>query len=298
MSDFENWANVHRQEFQNAFQSALKKALPNFPSRLHNAIEYVSQSSGKMLRPLLCFASAKTFGIPYKQALPYAMAIEAIHLYSLVHDDLPAMDDDNLRRGRPTCHTAFDEATAILVGDALQTLAFNFLAEAELPDNIKIQIIKALIKASGPQGMVGGQMLDIQASTSNGLPITLEALDHLHSLKTGALINAAVQCGLLLQTQPNLKTKTQLIEFGQLIGLAFQIQDDILDVTSSTETLGKPAKSDESSQKTTYPTLLGLQESQERLHTIFKQALEKLDNISEDTSYLLCLAQTIVHRSH
>jgi farnesyl diphosphate synthase len=226
-----------------------------------------------------------------------AGALECIHAYSLLHDDLPAMDDDDLRRGKPTCHKAFDEATAILAGDSLQTLAFDIIANHNFSDNVKpkqIKLIQQLVTASGYQGMCGGQALDLAATNK---VITLKELETLHSLKTGALLEACVLMAAECSPKISPQEKQTLKTYAQLVGLAYQVQDDIIDITSSEEELGKPSGSDIKANKSTYPALLGLQGAQDKTENLFQQALQALSTLSYNTRSLAEFATFIVKRT-
>ncbi len=253
-----------------------------FPERLQKAMCYAVLNGGKRLRPLLVYATGKDLGAPLAYLDPAASAVELIHCYSLVHDDLPAMDNDDLRRGLPTCHKAFDEATAILAGDALETLAFTILTSHEQPWSMesRLETVKFLAEAAGASGMVGGQMLDIEAENRK---ITLEQLENLHRLKTGALIRASVRLGALAAGCRDLPLLERLDQFASLIGLAFQVQDDLLDVESTTEILGKKAGADEALNKSTYPGLLGIEAAKKLLNSLYQQAAEILDSLSMET---------------
>jgi farnesyl diphosphate synthase len=226
-----------------------------------------------------------------------AAAIECIHSYSLVHDDLPAMDDDDLRRGRPTCHIVYGEAHAILAGDALQTLAFDLIANHSfnVPAQQQLKMIAALAKASGIEGMVGGQALDIAATDKL---VNLAELERIHKLKTGALLNCAITLGALCAADTNQQTLLQLKQFGDAIGLAFQVQDDILDIEGDTQVLGKPQGSDVAANKATYPALLGLTGAKQKAQSLLKCALDALAAIDADTSELENLAKYIVERDY
>ncbi|MHA7880347.1 MAG: polyprenyl synthetase family protein [Saccharospirillum sp.] len=246
-----------QSDTQTLLEAHLDRLLPSAQSsRLCAAMRYSLFAGGKRLRPVLVRAAAETTGAEPELWLYPAAALEMIHTYSLIHDDLPAMDDDDLRRGQPTSHRQFDEATAILAGDALQSLAFEHLAQmpAELPAEVRLQMVQVLAEKAGQAGMVGGQMLDLQAEQK---AVDQQALAHIHALKTGALIEAALRlgalCGQVAEPVPS-----ALARYGRLLGLAFQITDDILDVTANTETLGKPQGSDQASNKSTYVRLLGL----------------------------------------
>jgi farnesyl diphosphate synthase len=227
-----------------------------------------------------------------------ASAVECIHAYSLIHDDLPAMDDDNLRRGQPTCHIQFNEATAILAGDALQTLAFTVLAEGKLSadaEQNRIKMIQALTSASGAEGMCLGQALDLDAESRQ---VSFDELKQIHRNKTGALIKCAIRLGALAAGEKGLAILPQLNAYADAIGLAFQIQDDILDITSDTETLGKPQGSDEAQNKSTYPSLLGLDGAQQKAQDLLLEALHALDSIPYNTLLLEEFARYVVERKN
>ena len=255
------------------------------PKRLREAMSYAVLGGGKRLRPLLVYATGSGFGVDPAWLDPAACAVELIHCYSLVHDDLPAMDDDDLRRGRPTCHKAYDEATAILVGDALETLAFTVLISHDQPWSTenRLDAVKSLAEAAGAAGMVGGQMLDIEAENRR---ISLADLENLHRLKTGALIQASVRLGALAAGCNEAALFAQLDQFAACIGLAFQVQDDLLDVESTTEILGKRARADETLNKSTYPSLLGIPAAKQHLQELYEQACAILKELPIDTSAL------------
>ena len=274
---------------------ALRQALSNRPSQssvLQAAMDYSLFNGGKRLRPLLVYSVCEALGADLVVADPAAMAVELIHTYSLVHDDLPAMDDDDLRRGRPTCHKAYDEATAILVGDALQSLAFEVLTEAA-PETVG-PLVQTLAQAGGHRGMVAGQMLDLQAE---GQSITLTDLQALHELKTGALIRAAVRMGGLV-AQANASTLACLDEYATCVGLAFQVQDDLLDVTGDAQVLGKKTGADAALHKATYPALLGLSGAQQKAQALVHQAQQSLQSLPGDWQLLALLADWCVSRDH
>ena len=266
------------------------------PQRLLEAMRYSLFNGGKRLRPVLTYASCLALGGKLAQADRAAAAVECIHAYSLVHDDLPAMDDDELRRGQPTCHIAFDEATAILAGDALQPLAFEMISmDPSLAPEIRLQMVQTLARASGDQGMVGGQALDIAAE---GQRQTLEQLQRMHSLKTGALIRAAVQLGALASNRSSEGDRAALDAYACAIGLAFQVQDDILDIEGDTQTLGKPQGSDLAHDKSTYPALLGLDGAKQKAAELHRQALNALTHLPHETTLLRQVADYIVARDH
>lgn len=267
-------------------------------NKLHQAMGYGLLIGGKRIRPYLVYITGQALNINLDDLDGIAGALECIHAYSLLHDDLPAMDDDDLRRGKPTCHKAFDEATAILAGDSLQTLAFDILANHNFSDAIKpkqIKLIQQLVAAAGYQGMCGGQALDLAATDK---AITLQQLETLHSLKTGALLEASVlmvaECSQTITTEE----KQALQEYAQLVGLAYQVQDDIIDITSTQEELGKPSGSDLASNKSTYPALLGLQGAQLKAENLFQQALQALARLPYNTQSLADFATFIIKRSH
>ncbi len=263
--------------------------------QLREAVRYALLNGGKRVRPLLAFAAADACG-DRSEYLPYAAAaVEAIHAYSLVHDDLPSMDDDDLRRGKPTIHIAFDEATAVLAGDALQTLAFEILANAPGTDSQIVKSIACLSKASGGRGMVEGQMLDIQQV---GDAIDLEALRLMHRRKTGALISASVILGGLSVVDVKSAQLSALEEYADALGLAFQIRDDIIDQISSTEVLGKPQGADQALNKPNYIDLLGLEAATEELNSLHQSAKKALMIFGDSAKTLHLISDFIVQRLH
>ncbi|WP_125716537.1 (2E,6E)-farnesyl diphosphate synthase [Pseudoalteromonas rubra] len=261
------------------------------------AARYSISNGGKRLRPFLVYATGQIFGASSRDLDIAAAAVECIHSYSLVHDDLPAMDDDDLRRGKPTCHIAFDEAQAILAGDALQTLAFELLSTHtfSVPAANQITMIKTLAKASGLQGMVGGQALDLAATDKS---VSLAELERIHRLKTGALLTCAIELGALCAPDVSPTTLERLRDYGQNIGLAFQVQDDILDIEGNTEVLGKPQGSDLEHNKSTYPALLGLAGAKQKAQALVADAKQALQDIDADTQTLALLADYIIARDH
>tara|TARA_R110001599_G_scaffold59056_5_gene163726 strand:- start:3857 stop:4750 length:894 start_codon:yes stop_codon:yes gene_type:complete len=264
--------------------------------RLAEAIQYSTLLGGKRIRPILTLATAKCVGTPIEGVLPYACATELIHAYSLIHDDLPAMDNDQLRRGQPTCHIAFNEATAILAGDALQTMAFELIAnKSTLSASKTLKIIQILTKASGARGMVYGQALDFD---SVGKQLDLATLEKMHRHKTGILIEASVTAGALTSKTDLLETELNLFKkYGQAIGLAFQVQDDILDIISDTTTLGKTQGADKALNKPTYPALLGLDGAKNKLYGLHDEALACLSGLGRfDTHQLAQISHFIVER--
>lgn len=265
--------------------------------KLHSAMRYGLLIGGKRMRPYLAYITGEALDAEQSDIDGVAAALECIHAYSLLHDDLPAMDDDDLRRGQPTCHKAFDEATAILAGDSLQTLAFDIIANHQFSVDIatkRIELLRHLVNASGYQGMCGGQALDLAAT---GKMITLENLETLHSLKTGALLEASVMMAAECSKVATDKDKKQLANFAKLVGLAYQVRDDIIDITSTEEELGKPAGSDIEADKSTYPALLGLDGAQEKADNLYQQALQALSHLPYNTQNLSEFATFIISRT-
>lgn len=283
-----------------AIEDFLQQALPHEPSiapHLLEAMRYVVGGGGKRLRPALVVATATSLGEHREIALAPAAAVEFLHSYSLVHDDLPAMDDDAIRRGRPTCHLAFDEATAILVGDALQALAFELVASAPQLDEVsRLQMTALLADAAGWRNMVAGQALDIKETGKQDLDIG--TLDGLHAAKTGALFRTSVQFGCIAAGHADDDSFVSLSRFGDIIGLAYQITDDILDVVGTTDSLGKPAGSDTRQKKTTYPALIGLDESRQAAYQLYEESMDTLSRLELDNSPLASLLEKIIDRSH
>ncbi|KYN87659.1 geranyl transferase [Vibrio cidicii] len=272
--------------------------LPHQNQALIQAMRYGLVLGGKRARPFLVYITGEMLGCTPQDLDTPACAIECIHAYSLIHDDLPAMDDDELRRGQPTCHIKFDEATAILTGDALQTLAFSILAEGSLSaqgESQRVRMVQALAEASGAQGMCVGQALDLAAE--NRL-VSLEELEEIHRNKTGALMRCAVRLGALAAGEKGREILPQLDQYAAAVGLAFQVQDDILDIISDTETLGKPQGSDQELNKSTYPALLGLDGAIEKAHTLLQEALQALDAIPYNTQLLEEFARYVVERKN
>jgi len=275
----------------------LERLLPDpsvEPSRLHAAMRHATLGGGKRMRPLLVYAAGTALGADEVLLDTPAAAVELVHAYSLVHDDLPAMDDDDLRRGQPTVHVAFDEATAILAGDALQTLAFSALTQADATASLRIDWVQALADASGVAGMCGGQALDIDAT---GRTQTLEQLQRMHALKTGALIRAAVRMGALAGNADP-ATLIQLDTFAAALGLAFQVRDDLLDIEASSEQLGKTAGKDAAQAKSTYPALLGMDGARAKLEDLAVAMGDALAPFGERAAALAALGELAVRRSH
>lgn len=282
-------------------ERALAERLPRpttSPERLHEAMRYSVLGGGKRVRPALVFATARTIGLEESEVEAAACAIELVHVYSLVHDDLPAMDDDDLRRGRATCHKAYDEATAILVGDGLQPLAFQLLAEdPALPSaaEVRLRLIAILAEASGSLGMAGGQAIDLEVQ---GKRVDIAAIEDMHSRKTGALIRAAV--GMAAACEPSLEPRLRkgLARFAESIGLAFQIQDDLLDVIGDSSKLGKATGADQERDKPTYPAVLGIEASQARLKHLHARALEALEPFEHRAEPLRLLSDWLLSRRY
>lgn len=261
--------------------------------RIVDAMRYALMGDGKRLRPLLCFAAAEAVGGEYKMVLPAACALEMIHTYSLIHDDLPGMDDDDRRRGKPTCHLAFDEATAILAGDALLTLAFEVMAATPTHPELQLKAIRIISKAAGYRGMVEGQMVDIQ---SEGFPLTIEALKSLYNLKTGALIQASIVTGAVM-AEGDPDDVVHLKTYAECVGLAFQITDDILNVEGDPEIMGKNVGTDVARNKNTYPALIGLEASKTVAGDLIKRALASLSSFDSNAAPLRAIAEYIVQRN-
>ncbi|MDD2865678.1 MAG: (2E,6E)-farnesyl diphosphate synthase [Methylococcales bacterium] len=282
-------------------ESALEQRLPSenvLPIRLHEAMRYSVLNGGKRMRPMLTYATGQVLGISPDELDAIACAVECIHVYSLIHDDLPAMDDDDLRRGKPTCHKAFDEATAILAGDGLQAFAFELLAhDATISATAekRLEMITALAKASGSQGMVGGQAIDLE---SVGKTLTLPELENMHIHKTGALIRASVVLATLAGKNVDAETAKKLDNYAKCIGLSFQVKDDILDEESDTATLGKTQGKDKDNNKPTYPALLGLAGAKEKAQLLHEKALENLADFGDEANLLRELSLYIIQRDH
>lgn len=273
----------------------LDKLLPaetQTPARLHRAMRHGCLNGGKRMRAQLVYATGYLLGCRTGNMDPAAAALELIHAFSLIHDDLPAMDDDALRRGKPTVHIAFDQATAILAGDALQTLAFETLATADWPDAVKVDVLKRLLSATGSLGMCGGQQLDMDAG---GKALALEELQRVHAMKTGALIKAAVLIPAAIAGADSEATEA-LAAFAEDLGLAFQIRDDILDVDASTEQLGKSAGKDAAQSKSTYPALLGLDGAKSQLAHLAERMRAHLRRFDDRADRLRELAEFAVNR--
>ena len=289
------------QIWQQRVDKALAQCLPNekaTPVKLHQAMCYSVLNGGKRVRPFLVYAAGAAVQSDDTALDITACAVELIHAYSLIHDDLPAMDDDDLRRGKPTCHRAFDEATAILAGDALQALTFHLLAHklpTTIPAEQRIEMLDLLAVASGSRGMAGGQAIDL---ASVGKQLSIAELENMHIHKTGALIRASVKLGAMCQADIDEGMLQKLDHYAKCTGLAFQIRDDILDEIADTETLGKTQGADRALNKPTYPALLGLKESKKMARDLYEDAIQSLAGFDHQADPLRWLAQYIVEREH
>jgi geranylgeranyl diphosphate synthase, type II len=286
------------EETRNRVEAELDRFLPREsvpPFKLHAAIRWSLFAGGKRFRPVLLLAVGQTFGVVIEQLLPTACAVEMIHTYSLIHDDLPSMDDDDLRRGRATCHVQFDEATAILAGDALQTLAFKIVSEDEsLTAEKRLRLIAEIARASGtPDGMVAGQARDLEAESRK---VGAGELEQIHRLKTGALIIAAARCGAIIAEAAESELAV-VTEYAAQLGLLFQITDDLLDVTSTAEAIGKTPGKDLRSEKATYPHLHGIEAARDLARRVHGQARATLDQIEQPTGRLSAIADYILNRT-
>ncbi|MBI5430779.1 MAG: polyprenyl synthetase family protein [Nitrosomonadales bacterium] len=292
-ADFQGWIAAHQARFEDVLRALLPRA-DVAPQRLHEAMRYAVLDGGKRVRPLLAFAAGELAGADVRRVNVVAAAVEMIHAYSLVHDDMPCMDDDVLRRGKPTCHVQYDEATALLVGDSLQALVFQLLAEHRLSDDAarQLDMIKLLAVASGSRGMAGGQAIDLD---SVGKALTLPELEFMHIHKTGALIRASIllgaHCGEISAVQLE-----KLDRFGKLIGLAFQVVDDVLDCEADTATLGKTAGKDADNGKPTYVSMLGIQGARDMAQRLHRDALDTLAGFGDEARRLRELADFIILR--
>ena len=295
----ENALKDFMQACQSRAESALDARLPaasKLPERLHEAMRYCVLGGGKRLRPLLTYATGRALDLTMDRLDGPACAVEFVHVYSLIHDDLPAMDNDDLRRGKPTCHKAYDEATAILAGDALQALAFHVLAHDPAIDvaaACRVAMIETLATACGSLGMVGGQAIDLD---SVGKTLDVPGLECMHIRKTGALIRASVRLAALAKPGLEVELADKLDHYAKCIGLAFQIQDDILDEESDTQTLGKTQGKDRDNNKPTYPALLGMAGAKQKAQELHEEALASLSGFGEDAGYLRALSAFIIQR--
>ena len=289
---FDDWMKTVQAHVETALETFLPAAV--VPHKLHEAMRYTALGGGKRVRPLLVFAAGALTGADTGALSRAAAAVEMIHVYSLVHDDMPCMDDDALRRGKPTVHVAYDEATALLVGDALQAQAFSVLSEGDsVPPARQLVMVRLLAQASGSAGMCGGQAIDLD---SVGLSLTLEQLERMHQLKTGALLRAAVVLGALAGKDLSAQELAALDAYSNAIGLAFQVVDDILDATADSATLGKTAGKDAAANKPTYVSILGLEPSRILAEKLRNDAHQALEPFGEQARRLRDLADLIVQR--
>lgn len=293
--------NAELADWRRRVEQELEQWLPpatRAPERLHAAQRYSVLGGGKRIRPVLVYATADALGVPLERVDAAACAVELIHAYSLVHDDLPAMDDDDLRRGRPTCHKAFDEATAILVGDSLQVLAFKLLAShpgSPADPAVRVRLIETLADASGTAGMAGGQALDLAAA---GRSLSLAEVEQVHTLKTGALIRASVLLAAYCAPGRSTEELASLGAIGGLVGLAFQVQDDILDVEGDVALLGKQTGSDRARAMPTYPAIAGLEAARARVAELHRAAAAMLARHGMSSSTLAAVADWLLARRH
>jgi len=296
MSNFDDALRRYQQRVNSALDNRLP-AEDAVPALLHRAMRYACLGGGKRFRALLVYAAGEQCGAPPESIDAVAVAVELVHAYSLIHDDLPAMDDDDLRRGRATCHKAFDEATAVLAGDALQSLAFEVLASdpsLRIDAGRRLEMVAVLAQAIGASGMAGGQSLDMLATDRE---VDSAALQEIHTLKTGALIRASCRLGGLCAPSTSTTTLEELDEYGATLGLAFQVTDDILDVIQESGVLGKPGGADQRMQKSTYVSLLGLEGARRECAKLHQQALESADRLGDNPVLFRQLADFVVNRS-
>ena len=292
--DFQGWARTH----QSRIETSLERLLPTTkfsPERLHDAMRFSVLGGGKRIRPLLAFAAGELSEADEERVTIAAVAVELIHAYSLVHDDLPCMDDDVLRRGKPTCHIEYNEAIALLVGDSLQSLAFQLLAEYRLADTPQVQLnmIKHLAQAAGSRGMAGGQAVDLE---SVGKTLNLPELEFMHIHKTGALIRAAVMIGACCGNNMSDAQLKSLDHFAKYIGLAFQVVDDVLDTEATTATLGKTAGKDADNNKPTYVSILGVKQARELAEQLRQDAYQAIETFGKAATRLRQLTDYIIQR--
>lgn len=295
IADFQDWAKRRQANIESVLQTLLPAA-DIAPERLHDAMRYAVLGGGKRVRPLLAFAAGELTGASEERARIAAAAVELIHVYSLVHDDLPCMDDDVLRRGKPTCHIQYDEAIALLTGDSLQSLAFQLLAEHRLADNpeTQLEMIKRLAQAAGSRGMAGGQAVDLD---SVGKALSLPELEFMHIHKTGALIRAAVMLGAYCGASLDEREAASLDHFAKCIGLAFQVVDDVLDAEATTATLGKTAGKDAENNKPTYISLLGARQARELAEGLRRDACQSLAVFGAKSERLRQVTDFIIQRN-
>src|SRR5690554_5658224 len=285
---------TQQERVRSALQQRLSENTDLAASRLAEAMRYATLNGGKRLRAMLVYGAGEAFNADNKALDTAACAVEMIHAYSLVHDDMPMMYDDDLRRGKPTCHKAYDEATALLVGDALQSMAFECLCENDLPADQQIAMVKTLAKAAGLAGMAGGQAIDL---ASVGKQMDHADLQAMHQLKTGALVRGSVALGAYCGQNYNTEDLQHLDNYAAAVGLAFQVQDDVLDVIADTDTLGKQQGADIARNKPTYPALMGLEAAQQKAQSLIADALTTLDNLENPCLALRALAMFVVQRT-
>ena len=285
----------HQQHVELTLQQKLADRETLTSSRLLSAMRYSTLNGGKRFRALLVYATGQALHAPATTLNAAAAAVEMIHAYSLVHDDMPIMDDDDIRRGRPTCHKAYDDATALLVGDALQSLAFETLCDDQIAPTTQARMVKTLAQAAGAFGMAGGQAIDLE---SVGKTLDLDALQTMHQLKTGALIRAAVAMGTQASDSCDETVADYLDRYAAAIGLAFQVQDDVLDVTADTHTLGKTQGADIALNKPTYPALLGLERAREKAAHLIAEAVSAVESLSINDRALVAIADYVIKRAH
>ncbi len=284
------------KEYKTSIDAYLEKVFSNRNcdySRVIDAMAYSVAAGGKRIRPILALEFARVSNSNVEKMMPLACAVELIHTYSLIHDDLPCLDNDDVRRGQPSCHIQFDEATALLAGDGLLTMAFDLIANSEVDDKSKVKAVGILSKNAGIHGMIGGQVLDI---AHEGQSVTQSQLDNINLLKTSALIEAACLIGCVESSDEKVVTAAKI--YARNVGLAFQITDDILDVTSSVEQLGKPIGSDANNKKDTYVSLLGIEKCKEIVFDLTNEACAQLEEIEGDTAFLIELAKYLCDRNN
>ena len=299
MTDSQQLDQAHFEHLRSLVNAALESSvasLPDCPDTLRESMQYSLMAGGKRLRPVLSLVACATCGGDAEAALPVACAVEMVHTYSLIHDDLPAMDDDDLRPGKPTNHIVYGEAMAILAGDALLTLAFETIANANLPTDVASACVLDLAQAAGREGMVGGQTVDMQSEqlAAKGHKFTLEQLEGIHKRKTGRLLKSALTIGARV-ARANEKQIFALETYGERVGLAFQIADDLLDIRGDAQKIGKRVGKDSDAGKLTYPGLLGLQESQDRAEQLIKDACDALE-VFDEARHLRQLARFVLQR--
>ncbi len=295
MAELDSQLQYYQRRIEKVLDSVLPEGKLN-PQHLHKAMRYSVLDGGKRVRPLLVYAAGEALGVDCKVLDIPAAAIELIHVYSLIHDDLPSMDDDDLRRGKPTCHKAFDEATAILAGDALQALSSHLLAHSSTLDvstKQRLKLIEILTHASGSRGMAGGQAIDLE---STGRMLSRPELENMHIHKTGALIRSCVLMAIECSDHCSEEQRNQLDHFSKCVGLAFQVRDDILDIESDTETLGKTQGADVASNKATYPAILGMENARQKAIDLHTEAISQLDSFGESADKLRNIADFIINR--